>query len=216
MKNVYIYCEGQTEESFVNKILYPYFLNQDIAVYPIICSTKRTLQRKYKGGVYDYNKIRNELTILCKSHRHEFVSTMFDYYGMPDNTPGFGIRRSDPVEMIDAIEAEINKDLDLPNCSFHLMLHEFEGILFSNPESFRIITDEKTVEAIQQIRDEFPTPEHINNSMETAPSKRLLQMIPGYSKIRSGMILSIDMGIDSILQQCPHFKEWIELIVSRA
>ena len=26
MKNVYIYCEGPTEESFVNEILYPYFL----------------------------------------------------------------------------------------------------------------------------------------------------------------------------------------------
>ena len=25
MKNVYIYCEGLTEESFVNEILYPYF-----------------------------------------------------------------------------------------------------------------------------------------------------------------------------------------------
>ena len=27
MKNVYIYCEGPTEESFINEILYPYFLN---------------------------------------------------------------------------------------------------------------------------------------------------------------------------------------------
>ena len=24
MKNVFIYCEGQTEESFVNIVLYPY------------------------------------------------------------------------------------------------------------------------------------------------------------------------------------------------
>ena len=27
MKNVYIYCEGPTEESFINEILYPYFFN---------------------------------------------------------------------------------------------------------------------------------------------------------------------------------------------
>lgn len=41
MKNVYIYCEGQTEESFVNEILYPYFFNIGVVVSPIICTTKR-------------------------------------------------------------------------------------------------------------------------------------------------------------------------------
>ena len=30
MKNVYIYCEGPTEESFINEILYPYFFNVNI------------------------------------------------------------------------------------------------------------------------------------------------------------------------------------------
>ena len=34
MKNVYIYCEGQTEESFVNTVLYPYFSKMDIYVTP--------------------------------------------------------------------------------------------------------------------------------------------------------------------------------------
>ena len=36
MKNVYIYCEGQAEESFINTILYPYFENIGIYVIPII------------------------------------------------------------------------------------------------------------------------------------------------------------------------------------
>lgn len=58
MNNVYIYCEGQTEESFINEVLFPYFLNNGIAVYPIICSTKRTTAKKYKGGVSDYTKIK--------------------------------------------------------------------------------------------------------------------------------------------------------------
>ena len=30
MKNIYIYCEGPTEESFINEILYPYFLNRNV------------------------------------------------------------------------------------------------------------------------------------------------------------------------------------------
>ena len=64
MKNVYIYCEGQTEESFVNEILYPYFFNIGVVVSPIICTTKKTASKKYKGGVSDYAKIKKELTML--------------------------------------------------------------------------------------------------------------------------------------------------------
>lgn len=49
MKNVYIYCEGPTEESFINEILYPYFFNTGIVVYPVICTTKRTVNKKPWG-----------------------------------------------------------------------------------------------------------------------------------------------------------------------
>ena len=98
MKNVYIYCEGPTEESFINEILYPYFFN--IAVYPIVCTTKRTVSKKYKGGVSDYNKIKRELTMLCKSHPNEHVTTMFDYYAMPENTPEIGLHDPDIYERI--------------------------------------------------------------------------------------------------------------------
>ncbi len=173
MKNVYIYCEGQTEESFVNEVLYPYFLNTEIYVTPIICTTKRTVKQKHKGGVSDYNKIRNELTILCKQHKHEFVTTMFDYYAMPNNTPGIGHVESDIYKRIEQIEQTINIDIGAPNLFFSFSLHEFEGLLFSNPKSFKLITGEDITAKIQRIRNEFPTPEHINNSPETAPSKRL-------------------------------------------
>ena len=62
MKNVYIYCEGQTEESFVNEVLYPYFLNMSIVVSPIVCQTKRTTSKKYTGGVSAYLKIKGSVT----------------------------------------------------------------------------------------------------------------------------------------------------------
>ena len=66
MKNVSIYCEGSTEESFVTEVLYPYFLNMSIVVRPIVCETKRTTSKKYTGGVSDYLKIKKELTMICK------------------------------------------------------------------------------------------------------------------------------------------------------
>lgn len=51
MKTIYIYCEGPTEESFINTVLYPYFFDLGIYVRPIVCETRRDANRKYRGGV---------------------------------------------------------------------------------------------------------------------------------------------------------------------
>lgn len=209
MKNVYIYCEGQTEESFVNAILTPYFANLSIYARPIVCTTKRTVSGKFKGGVSDYNKIKNELQILCKSHKNEYITTMFDYYAMPANTPMIECDETDIFKRMEMIEQVVNTDIGQGNCVFNLMLHEFEGILFSNPASFALVTNDETVVEIKRMRDGVASPEHINNSFETAPSKRLEGLISDYSKVKNGTILSKDMGIDKIMRECKHFSDWI-------
>lgn len=109
-------------------------------------------------------------------------------------------------------QAGIEVYIGQANCMFHFMLHEFEGILFSNPESFELIAETDVVNKIREIRESYPTPEHINNSPETAPSKRLEKLIPNYAKIKNGTLISKHMGIDKILAECPHFREWIEQI----
>lgn len=212
MKMIYILCEGQTEEAFINEVLCPYFANLMIFINPIICTTKRTTAKKFKGGVSDYNKIKNELVILCKQHKNEIVTTMFDYYAMPSNTPNIACSEVDIYKRMDLIEEAINKDIGLSNCFFNLMLHEFEGMLFSSPDAFIKITDQKTVEKIQKIRDEAISPEHINNSPATAPSKRLEALIPNYAKVKNGALLSKNIGIDTLLRECKHFADWVEKI----
>ena len=136
MKNLYIYCEGQTEESFINAILYPYFFNMGICVFPIICSTRRSLNKKYKGGVTSYEKIKSELKTLCRQHRNEMVTTMFDYYGMPTDTPSIECSEVDLLKRMEFIEGAISRDIGERNCIFHLMLHEFEALLFSDHRHF--------------------------------------------------------------------------------
>ena len=96
------------------------------------------------------------------------------------------------------------------------MVHEFEGILFSQPQSFYLIAEDEIVNDIQKIRDDYSTPEYINNSPETAPSKRLEALIPNYAKIKNGTLLAKDMGIDIILEQCQHFREWVEYLIALA
>ena len=161
-----------------------------------------------------YAKVKNELMILCKSHPHEYVTTMFDYYAMPSDTPGISDATPDIFERIGKIESIINEDIGERNCRFHFMLHEFEGILFSEPNTFHLIANDGIVGEIQRIRNDFETPEHINNSPETAPSKRLEALIPGYAKVKNGTQLSEAMGLGVIMAQCPHFKKWIEDMVA--
>lgn len=212
MKRVYIYCEGSTEESFTNKILMPYLINIDIYVTPIVCMTKRTSVAKYKGGVSDYNKIKSELIKICKQHKNEYITTMFDYYAMPINTPSICCKEVNIYKRMKIIEEAINNDIGQSNCFFNFMLHEFEGILFSSPESFSLIADDDVVAQIKSIRDNAMSPEHINNAPETAPSKQLERLIPNYAKVKNGTILSEAMGIDKIISECKHFANWIEKI----
>ncbi|MEW6713144.1 MAG: DUF4276 family protein, partial [Candidatus Riflebacteria bacterium] len=62
------------------------------------------------------------------------------------------------------------------------------------------------------IRSSFETPEHINDSTETAPSKRLEKLIPQYEKVSDGTILSEKIGLEQMIFECRHFAAWIEKI----
>lgn len=211
MKTVYIYCEGQTEESFVNNVLFPYFINLDICVIPIIHRTKRTPTKTYKGGVNGYDSIKREIIRLC-NNSNAFVTTMFDYYGMPEDTPEIDHYDSNIYSRIEFIEKAITSDIDRKNFVFNFLLHEFEGLLFSDPQAFSIVANEKEVSELQIMRDEADTPEHINNSPMTAPSKRIKNIIEGYSKVRQGIIIAKTIGIDKMLSECKHFEAWINRI----
>lgn len=214
MKTVYIYCEGQTEESFVNNILCPYFINVDIYVIPIIHKTKKTPTGYYKGGVVNgYASIKKEIIKLC-NNSNAFVTTMFDYYGMPDDTPEIKHSDSNIYNCIEFIEKTINNDINRRNFAFNFLLHEFEGLLFSEPQAFSIIADNEAVSELQLMRDEANTPEHINNSPLTAPSKRIKSVIENYSKVRQGIIVAKTIGIDKMLTECKHFEAWINRIKS--
>lgn len=211
MKNVYIYCEGQTEESFVNTVLYPYFSKMDIYVTPIIHKTKRTPTGSYKGGVMDYAPIKKELLKLCKNP-NVFVTTMFDYYGMPSDTPAIDYADPDLYRRIEYIEHAINEDIGANNIEFNLLVHEFEALLFSDTQAFSIISNDKAVGQLQAMREAAETPEHINNSVNTAPSKRIESVISDYTKVRQGIIVAKNIGIDKMLSECKHFATWINKI----
>jgi len=209
-KHGYIYCEGYTEEAFVNEVLAPYLAKWSVSVRPIICTTSRTASRTYRGGASSYAKIKNELGILCQAHENRFITTMFDYYAMPANTPRIECDERNIYRRMLIIEQAIDDDIARSNFFFHFMLHEFEGLLFSDPSAFSLIANTAQVEEIRKVRGAAQSPEHINNGYETAPSKRIKRIVPNYGKVTSGVLLSKHMGIECMLRECRHFSDWVD------
>eukprot|EP00828_Plagiopyla_frontata_P036288 TRINITY_DN47926_c0_g1_i1.p4 TRINITY_DN47926_c0_g1~~TRINITY_DN47926_c0_g1_i1.p4 ORF type:complete len:116 (-),score=18.62 TRINITY_DN47926_c0_g1_i1:94-441(-) len=94
-----------------------------------------------------------------------------------------------------------------------VMMHEFEGWLFSDCERFsQGIGRPELAGAFQAVRDQFGSPEEINDSPVTAPSKRVAQLVPGYQKPLLGSLAVQSIGLDAIRRECPHFRTWLETL----
>ena len=68
--------------------------------------------------------------------------------------------------------------------------------------------------AIFKIRNEFETPEHINNSIATAPSKRIKRLFNQYDKVIHGSLITLEVGIDKICKECNLFDAWVNQLKS--
>lgn len=93
-----------------------------------------------------------------------------------------------------------------------LQLHEFEALLFSDPQKLEDWLSLDTVipyNSFANIRNAFDTPEDINDSPHTAPSKRILSIAKSYNKVVDGNLIAQDIGLNRIRQQCPHFDAWL-------
>ena len=211
MSRVLVFVEGQTEETFVRDLLVPYFSRLGIYLTPILAQTSPG----HKGGIVSYGKVKHQLTRLCRQDQGAYVTTMMDYYGLPNDFPGLDGRVPDVHERVERLEQALQQDIDAPNFIPNLMLHEFEALLFSAPEKFAEWLDDQALLApMAAIRAAFATPEHINNSPQTAPSKRILTLVPHYKKTVDGPLIAEDIGLDAIRAQCPHFNNWIERLLA--
>jgi hypothetical protein len=217
MIRVYVLCEGLSEEHFIKNLLSPAFSAQGIILIPIVCTTKRNNNgHKYKGGVSKYAKIQGELSTLCKAHPDEYITMMFDYYRLPSDTPGkISMPHTSIFDKVLHLETEICKDIGKRNFIPNITLHEYEGLLFSSPETFSNCgMPSNIIDELHKIRNEHASPEHIDDGDNTAPSKRILALYPSYSKVTDGTIIARNIGLDKITSECHHFDGWIKKIMS--
>jgi hypothetical protein len=212
---VYLLVEGQTEEAFVRELLVPHFSRTGMYLSPIIVKTSAG----HKGGLFSYAKIKPQLLRLCKQDTQAYVTTLFDLYALPRDFPG----RSDADYPTAAsgqkkaafLEARLASDLNVRNFIPYLMTHEFEALLFSEPNEFKLWTDDEAVfHRLSDIARVHATPEDINDNPHTAPSKRILEIMPGYQKTIHGPLIACGIGLDTLRRACPHFHGWLRQLES--
>ena len=203
-----ILCEGLSEEAFVNHVLSPYLQDYNIYVTPIVL-----------GGVSRYKKIREHLKMLGRNS-NSILTTMLDYYKLPSDTPGISdCKGNSPSDIAAHIEQQIFDDLKseikcqafIPN----LLMHEYEALLFSDVSCFSACKDfsAQDVKKLEKEVSSFPTPEHVNNSEQTAPSKRILRICPSYQKNIDGTLIAQEIGIEKMMEKCEHFSDWVGRLV---
>ena len=210
MSRMYLLVEGQTEETFVRELLAPHYARNGLFITPIIVRTSPG----HKDGVTGYGKVKPQLSRLCRQDRHASVSTLFDLYGLPSDFPGksaagFPANGTGEQKAV-FLETRLAADINEPNFIPYLMVHEFEALLFVKPAAFGDWTDsQELVESLAAIARPHETPEHINDSPQTAPSKCIARLMPEYEKTFHGPLIAAEIGLDSLRQACPHFNSWL-------
>jgi hypothetical protein len=209
--------EGQTEQGFLRDVLAPW-----LGARGIYLTARLVGKPGHKGGVGEYQRSRRDMLLLLKQEKETVVTTMFDFYGMPDSWPGRSqAKKAAFPKKARTVEEAVRKDIATElGSSFdesrfipYVQMHEFEALLFSHPPTIcEVLLSPDSEEAMQQIRADFSTPEEINDGANTAPSKRLLNLFAEYRKRLHGLIAAKRIGVETMQAECPHFAEWLSTL----
>lgn len=210
--------EGQTEEMFVNKVLRTHLAAHGVQARPRLIFTGRKYGRTFRGGVTRYGNFKWDLMLWMREdsdHRSHFT-TMLDLYGLPGDFPGqLKARKAhDPYRKVEILEEAMARDIDDPRFIPYIQLHEFETLLLADPEQFGrfFLENRQPVRELAAMVREYDSPEYINGGETTAPSKRIAQYLPAYSRLKSvaGPFIAGSIGLEAMRRKCPHFNAWLE------
>lgn len=93
--------------------------------------------------------------------------------------------------------SDVRAILDTERFIPFVVMHEFEASLFSDCAAFsRGIHRPDIAEPMNAIRQEFASPEEIDDSPDKAPSKRILALEPRYRKPIMGTLAALEIGLE--------------------
>ncbi len=221
MARLYLFAEGQTEQTFADTVLTPHLANLGIYMQPpVLIAHAKKKGIVHRGGGRNYVPMKNDILRFLKQEKANdvFFTTMIDLYAIPADFPGLTeaeCLRHLPYERVKALENAFANDI--ADCRFvpFIQLHEYETYLFADPTRFEYFySREKQISALKAIVDNYDSPELINDGPHSAPSKRIIAEIPDYQHEKTivGPQMLELIGLDAIRRKCPHFNTWISIL----
>lgn len=219
VRRLYVFCEGQTEETFANIVLAPHLQGFGTAVHPLLLpNVKGAHARRHKGGWNSYRTARHFMHGVMEQYHSNQVwfTTAFDLYALPEDFPP----PPSPLptaarDKVTALEAAMAHDLitdRLWRFTPHLQLHEFEALLLADIALFGEEFPERA-DAVPALKADVAglAPEDVNDGTATHPAARIIRRIPEYAgrKASAGPILAARIGLDRLRTCCPHFAGWM-------
>ena len=217
---VTVVVEGATEQRFVKEILAPYLGAKSVFMTPIILS-----KPGQKGGDVRFVRAKNDIARYLKQRSDTYVSLLVDYYGIGRDWPGLNSVRpgASPRDIATTICTETQGAIDAElsdyrsNLRFvpHVAVHEFEALLFSEPATLASAIQVNR-QHIDVIIEQCGEPEAIDDSPDTAPSKRIQQLYSRFKKTSDGIAIARAIGVERMRSMCPVFNGWLGRLESLA
>jgi hypothetical protein len=216
MNRILVLVEGPTERAVIEQVFAPDLGAKHVYIYPRVVG-----KPGHKGG-NKFASVRREIKALIHQEPDSLVTMFFDYYSLGDDWPGLEevkkTNSNNPINIMEkaigqAIAEDVGDKFNITKFIPYVQIYEIESLLFAGPEEMATVFDRPELKIeFDRIKNDCGGCEKINNNPETAPSKRIMKLFPGYKKGRSvnahAYRIVQHIGIEKIRQQCPNFNYW--------
>lgn len=210
---VVVLVEGKTEQIFILDLVAPYLAPKGVYMTPIQIS-----KPGQKGGDVKFPRVQNDIGMHLKQRPDTYLTLFVDFYGINPEWPGLTPAKKETTPAGKAAQVNVATrrkvndlfgDLD-SNRRFipYIAMYEFEALLFSDPVQLaeQLLVPQKNID---KILEQCGEPEQINDSRETAPSRRLEKLSQRFKKTSTGIAVAKAIGLPRIRECCPIFNAWL-------
>lgn len=221
MARLFILVEGETEETFVNEVLAPHLYTLGFqAVGARIMGNARL--RAERGGVRGWPEVKENIVRFLVSDPSVFLTIMVDYYAMPSDPKKGGwpgrrqasglnyAQRADCVEKAIGTykpKSERNGTRDVSSRLSSCMNSRgcFSATASNSPRA-------SAIPSWHQPSKRFATTSSRRENQRLScdpPFRAHSKTGPGYRKPLYGNLAALEIGLQAMRDECPHFRAWL-------
>lgn len=219
-KQLFALVEGESELALFENILKPHLKNVGLKVKASLVGGR--------GGHCDFERFCQEIKNRARESHGCYITMFFDYYALNVRWPDIvaikeanaGTSHAGVADNIETcIKTKVYEKLGTEvlwanHFIPYVQLYELEALLFSHPENMANVFQQITLRPqFENIVTQCKGCENINDSPQTAPSKRITALFRGYRKgngSRAHVLPILERtGLDHIRKSCPRFDTWL-------